>query len=522
MFAYSQKLVRWLAVGVFTLLSACSVPAETVLPSITPQSPTKTPTPAPSPTNTLHPTITPLPTRVTPTVYPPLVAGEDWLPYRNEDLGLGLFYPPNWTIQSDTEIRGKDGFIWLKRIASEGKQPDAFCQIKVNAGIPQPYGSYPEIREVYSQGLYGCLVVPSADSSQAGIVSAFLWQAVDTGNIIKAEGTEGFIEPILISGYALQPQKEISIDGYVPAECRFDQDPPLIFEEGGLKFEQYRLTSDDCYQTMEVETFASLLPLEAREKAAALRELTPSYIQQVNQMLTPFDYEFKEGAFYYQGGKAVPFNVVWIGKPEIDAEQTQFFLPVQDDQYGLPQIITLNGVEDIPYQFISSLGYVPSRVFIGDDLISVTFDEDQPSQVGDLRHLQVRLNDEVIYTFATMPFGPPGGPVRGLWREGDSWLLDLADVFIKDGEILNEVYHYQAMFTYRQINDKPFYFYQQDGEIFISYDEQILSPIFQEVIHTPSCCSGAMVNMTLGHDGLAFYGSQDGFWVYTIITLADE
>jgi hypothetical protein len=110
--------------------------------------------------------------------------------------------------------------------------------------------------------------------------------------------------------------------------------------------------------------------------------------------------------------------------------------------------------------------------------------------------------------------------VRGLWREDDSWLLDLADVFIKDGEILNETYGYQAMFTYRQINDKPFYFYQQDGDIFLSYDGQTLPVTYQEVLHKPSCCSAAMVNMTLGYDGLAFYGLQDGFWVYTIITTA--
>ncbi len=130
MFAYVQKLARWLAVGLFALLAACSVPTETAPSFVPSQPPTQTTTPAPSPTNTQRPTITPLPTRVTPTVYPPIIAGEDWLPYRNEDMGLGLSYPSNWIIQSESEIRGKDGFIWLKRIASEGKQPDAFCQLK--------------------------------------------------------------------------------------------------------------------------------------------------------------------------------------------------------------------------------------------------------------------------------------------------------------------------------------------------------------------------------------------------------
>ncbi len=85
-------------------------------------------------------------------------------------------------------------------------------------------------------------------------------------HIIKAEGTQDFIEPILRSGYSLLPQKQISIDGYIPSECRLNNDLPIVFEESGLRFESYRLTSDDCYQKMEVETFSSFNTPGAREQ----------------------------------------------------------------------------------------------------------------------------------------------------------------------------------------------------------------------------------------------------------------
>lgn len=520
MFVYGRKVMRWLVVCVFVFLVACSVPNEPVIPSVLPQTPTNTSTPVPSATNTLQPTITPLPTRVTPTVYPPMSSGEDWVLYHNDNLGLEFSYPPNWILQSEAEIRGRDGFIWLTRIASDGKQPDAFCQLNVNAGIPQTYGNFPEIRNLYSQGFYGCLMVPSLDSSQAGIATAFLWQTADKDNLINVVGSQDFIMPILGSSISLQPPKLLSIDGIVPYGCRLNEAPPAVFETGGLKFDVYRLTSDDCYQIMEVETFASLLPRAARDKAADLRELTPSYIEQINQSLAPFDLKFNEGKLYYQDETVLPFAIEWIGLPEVNAAQTEFYLPVMGGDSGIPEMITLNGVEPVPYHFLSSFGYVPSRVFFGNDLISVTFDEDHPAEVGDLYHLQVRRNEDIIFSYVTLPYGPPGGPVRGLWREGDSWLLDLADVFIKDGEILNDTFGYQAMFTYRQINDKPFYFYQQDDSILLSYDGQTLPVTYQEVLHKPSCCSAAMVNMTLGYDGLAFYGLQDGFWVYTVITAA--
>ncbi len=506
---FGRKWSIFLGLLFIPFFAACTTPTETALPSASPE--TATP---PSATLTTLATITPLATRVTPTAALPLSAGEDWLTYQNEALAIKLSYPPDWEIQSTPEIRGEGGFIRLEPFSAQGMTMDAFCQLTVNEGIPHLYGEFPQIEQAYSGGMLGCLVIPANDSPP----TAFLWQLEDPTLTIQATGTEEYLRPILLSATALLPPTQFNPNSSVSKPCRLNEDPPQVYEEGGLRFEQYRLTSAACHKTMDVESFASLLPPEAQMKTDALLEMTPPYIQTVNQALAPFDYQFKEGSLYHQGKAVPPYTIQRLEQPVVNAAQTEFYLPVFGSAYGIPQLVTASGVEKIPYYFHSVLNYVPSMVFIGNDLISVTLDEDHPTEAGELGHLQVRRNDEVVFRFTTLPFGPFGGPMRGLWQEGDSWLLELADVFIRDGEILNKTYSYEAMFTYRQIKEQPFYFYQQDGQIFISYAGQTLSQPYQQVIHKPACCSAGMVNMTFGYEGLAFYGLQDGFWVYTIIT----
>ena len=60
-----------------------------------PEQPTATPKSA---------TITPLPTRITPTVYPPEEPGGDWLTYVHPDLNISIQYPPAWQVVNPGEL----------------------------------------------------------------------------------------------------------------------------------------------------------------------------------------------------------------------------------------------------------------------------------------------------------------------------------------------------------------------------------------------------------------------------------
>ncbi len=169
-------------------------------------------------------------------------------------------------------------------------------------------------------------------------------------------------------------------------------------------------------------------------------------------------------------------------------------------------------------QFYSSLGYVPAMVFLGNDLIQLDYDPDYRADVGFPFGLRVNKNGEVIFKYTVLPPSPAGGPVRGLYTWQGHWLLEVADVFIKDGVVLNQQLSYSELFTWRLINDQPFYFFRQGDRVYLSYNDITLPQTYERVLHEPSCCSGAMVNMTLADDALGFFALRESYWYYVIVT----
>ena len=127
-------------------------------------------------------------------------------------------------------------------------------------------------------------------------------------------------------------------------------------------------------------------------------------------------------------------------------------------------------------------------------------------------------NDELIFSYTVLPPNPASSPVRGLYVYDNHWYLEVADVLIRDGVVLNDATNASEIFTFHFLNDKPFYFYRQEKDIHISYNEETLPISYQRVIHEPMCCSGGMVNMTLVQDALGFYALRDGNWYYVAVS----
>ena len=286
----------------------------------------------------------------------------------------------------------------------------------------------------------------------------------------------------------------------------------------GLSIEEYRLTSAECYKQMDVEAFAGLTPAEAREKAARLLIQEEAYYEEINGMLDPFGYTIRDKKVY-QGQNPITGALEWIGNPVINQSKTEFYLPVREFITSKSLIVSTQGAQAETYSpFYSSLGYVPTRAIIGDDLITLAYDEANRTEIGYSLGIQVLKNGEIIYEMIVLPPNPAAGPVRGLYAWNGHWILEVTDMIIQDGEILNQKLDYSEMYTWREMGGNPFYFFSQNGMISISYGSQILPLQYDRVIHQPMCCSGGMVNMTLGENGLAFYALRDGFWYYVILT----
>jgi hypothetical protein len=63
---------------------------------------------------------------------------------------------------------------------------------------------------------------------------------------------------------------------------------------------------------------------------------------------------------------------------------------------------------------------------------------------------------------------------------------------------------------------KPFYFFQEEGQIGFVYDGQEYFLGYTQIPHE-ACCSGAELNPISAENMVAFYAQRDGKWYYVEI-----
>jgi hypothetical protein len=144
----------------------------------------------------------------------------------------------------------------------------------------------------------------------------------------------------------------------------------------------------------------------------------------------------------------------------------------------------------------------------------------------------VLKQDEVMILQIDAGDGSPISPLRGLWVDDEHWILEIAFVkniidgnsvysnavgqIYQDGGLLNKQYGYEEMFGFQFLDGKPFYFYKRDGQIHLSYNNEDLPVVYDEIVHY-RCCSGAALNPTAGINWIGFWGQRDGIWYYSEI-----
>jgi hypothetical protein len=123
----------------------------------------------------------------------------------------------------------------------------------------------------------------------------------------------------------------------------------------------------------------------------------------------------------------------------------------------------------------------------------------------------LRLNNEIIFE-ADIGVGSTVTNLRGLWVEGEDWVLEVAHAssvkqdnsvhleiigqVYRNGVNLNDLYGYEEIFGYQHLGDKPFYFYKLNGKIHISYDGVDLPLWYDKVWHYGCCSIGALNPIT--------------------------
>jgi len=515
------------------ILTSCSAVRDQLNPSLsvpTQQSTTTLQTESTStfpftPTNPVA-TITPLPTRVTPTTDPPYDTPADWILVSDSTLGFAMKIPNNWESLEPQSWSGMDAALHYSQHDNHAAGPNAVCLMEANTnpGI----GNQPTLQLWNNNnGFYGCEIIPSEDASDpdAILLVWYPWD-MDPGFILEVTLSPRYVNPIK-NGFQTLASDMIM----TPTVGQSSSNLPeyQVSEYAGLQFEEYRITSAEWYQKHDVEAFARLLPGEVRKRREEISNNWKQQIPSINQQLALFGIHISgcsqaecnililEFGEVYPDQKPIP--LLRLGDLVINQSGTRFFLPVYEFDTYRKYMISENGIERDDFSaFYSSLGFVSTHAFIGDDHIYLQYDQDYLAGAGYSLSLQVFRNDDLIFTYTILPPNPASGPVRGLYVYQNHWYLEVADVLIRDGVVLNDETSVSEMFTFHFLNEKPFYFYRQAENIHISYAGETLPIHYQSVIHEPMCCSGGMTNMSMAYNALGFYALRDGSWFYVLIT----
>ncbi len=128
--------------------------------------------------------------------------------------------------------------------------------------------------------------------------------------------------------------------------------------------------------------------------------------------------------------------------------------------------------------------------------------------------------DEEIFT-ADAGLPSPALPLQALWAYDGHWALELlysdadtwAGQLYVDGQLVNALKGYDEAFGFQLLDGKPFYFYERDGSVGISYDGEEADLGYDEVIHY-RCCAESTLNPVQAVNMIAFFAERDSAWYY--------
>ena len=124
----------------------------------------------------------------------------------------------------------------------------------------------------------------------------------------------------------------------------------------------------------------------------------------------------------------------------------------------------------------------------------------------------VHNSTAVVYTGTAVAVGAYM-PLRSFTTWDEHWVLEVDDHLIMDGIDLGPALGYNAAFGFARIGEQSFYFFEQDGQVQISYGDQVLPNAYETVFHN-QCCEASIHNVETGPDAVWFHALREGVWYF--------
>jgi len=141
------------------------------------------------------------------------------------------------------------------------------------------------------------------------------------------------------------------------------------------------------------------------------------------------------------------------------------------------------------------------------------------NSVGSSMYASVQKDGTEVYRY-NMLMHAGSSPLHYLGNWDGQWVLEANSMLIVDGKIVNQDWGYDEIFGAQLLNEKPLYFFVQDGETRAAYDGQVLPVAYNDVFHG-MCCEPGVFNVAGNSQMVWFYALRAGVWHYVELGVYD-
>lgn len=506
-----------------------------------------------NPSQTFATAVTPAPTAVTvspPDAFAPAIVPDDWATHTDPVLQIEFRYPGDWKPESPSRYRGADGYVeWTTRIypASIFDTFEALCILEANENKPAAFGAFPFVsswqgydsRRQFWFG-HGCTVIPGGEDKaiqgKQAVLFARLPPPGNPDSLLVLRADADHFNSILSTLHFLDYVTPTPASGiYTSPAC--DTPPanpePRISRIARMIVSEYPIVAVGCDPWQNFDGFQARLQTLRIDFWETYDHDLIRRANETNHLLEPFGYRLESRQAPLGGGN-----------PVLSSKMRTVFDLYQEDQRLLEDInrigplsVKASGedfilwVENTDNSIVTEIRRRSLRTpdwwepgfntgWVGSDLIRYTYDSAHLFPIGAPSKAVITRNDETIYTLSIPQSGPAGHPVQWLWAWQGHWILEAGEVVVQDGELLNAVLGYEAIFDWHLVNNEPFFLFKQDNYFGISYAGNTLPHRYEDVIHGSLCCDMSVYNTFPAVNGEWFYALRNGTW-YFVSVLSD-
>ncbi|MEN6410647.1 MAG: hypothetical protein ABFD44_13165, partial [Anaerolineaceae bacterium] len=303
-----------------------------------------------------------------------------------------------------------------------------------------------------------------------------------------------------------------------PAPVQTPQSPatedidPVTYTVVDLALEEYPIVSASVDTPSHLDFQQRIPPTVFARRDKWRGYGTTMQMEEANQRLTPFDVQITPNSFYqilHAGGVLLDQVSDFTPISLSDSGQRFAFFATTSD--GTRFLVTNDGA--LPLKDATIFTDYDQPAFMGEELLTLRF-------LQDSNEILVQQGDSLVYRLL-VPQPTVAMPIHAFASYQGHWYLEVSGLLIRDGVMVNTQLGASEVFGFSLLNGKPFYFYRQGDQIFMSYDGVKVTPLsakatfepYNDVIHD-QCCEPAMFNVNANSNMVWFYALKDGTWYY--------